>query len=71
MFDNNFSKADPMNFEKIQNATKNELLKHESILFDGDPSNREALDNIIQAIAFGMQIVHRKNKKYTPKKYSL
>ena len=61
---------DERDIEKILNNTREQLLSQEGLMFDGDPASPEAIDSILSAMQFGMEMAKKKNKeKYTPKKY--
>ncbi len=64
------TKKDERDIEKIIEATKQQLLNQEGLMFDGNPASPEAIDSIISAMRVGMELAKEKNKeKYTPKKY--
>lgn len=61
---------DERDIEKILEATKNQLLTQEGLMFDGEPASQESIDSILAAMKIGMEMAKQKNKeKYTPKKY--
>lgn len=64
------SPKDERDIEKIINATREQLLSQEGLMFDGDPASPEAIESILSAMQIGMEMAKKKNKeKYTPKKY--
>ena len=47
-----------------------QLLQQEGLMFDGEPASRESIDSILSAMAVGMELAKKRNKKlFTPKKY--
>ena len=61
---------DERDIEKILNQTREQLLTQDGLMFDGDPASPEAIESILSAMQFGMEMAKKKNKeKYTPKKY--
>ena len=61
---------DEKDIAKILEQTKEQLLSHEGLMFDGDPASPEAINSILDAMQIGMEMAKKKNKeKYTPKKY--
>ena len=65
-----FTARDEKDIAKILEQTKEQLLSHEGLMFDGDPASPEAINSILDAMQIGMEMAKKKNKeKYTPKKY--
>ena len=61
---------DERDIAKILEQTREQLLSHEGLMFDGDPATPEAIESILSAMQIGMELAKKKNKeKYTPKKY--
>ncbi|WDU82313.1 hypothetical protein [Caloramator sp. Dgby_cultured_2] len=48
---------------------KEDLLKQQGLMFNGEPASPEAIESILAALEFGMRQAKIINKKYTPKKY--
>lgn len=64
------TERDERDIEKILEATREQLMSQDGLMFDGDPASPEAIESIISAMQIGMEIAKKKNKeKYTPKKY--
>lgn len=61
---------DEKDIAKILEQTKEQLLSHEGLMFDGDLASPEAINSILDAMQIGMEMAKKKNKeKYTSKKY--
>ena len=61
---------DERDIEKILNRTREQLLRQEGLMFEGDFATPEAIDSIISAMQIGMEMAKKKNKEiYTTKKY--
>lgn len=68
--DSSLTKKDEKDIEKILDATREQLMEQEGLMFDGDPASPEAINSILSAMQVGMELAKKKNKeKYTPKKY--
>lgn len=65
------TKKDEKCIEKILDATREQLLSQEGLMFEGgQPATQEQIDSILSAMQIGMEMAKKKNKeKYTPKKY--
>ena len=65
------TKKDEKCIEKILEATREQLLSQEGLMFEGgQPATQEQIDSILSAMQIGMEMAKKKNKeKYTPKKY--
>ena len=65
------TKKDEKCIEKILDATREQLLSQEGLIFEGgQPATQEQIDSILSAMQIGMEMAKKKNKeKYTPKKY--
>lgn len=64
------TKRDERDIEKIIEATRQQLISQEGLMFDGEPASPEAIDSIISAMRVGMEMAKEKNKeRYTPRKY--
>lgn len=65
------TKRDTKCIEKILDATREQLLSQEGLMFEGgQPATQEQIDSILSAMQIGMEMAKKKNKeKYTPKKY--
>ena len=63
------TKKDEKCIEKILDATKEQLLSQDGLMFEsGQPATPEAIDSIISAMQIGMEMAKKKNnEKYTPK----
>lgn len=49
---------------------KEQLIKQEGLMFNGEPATPEAIQSILDAMEMGMALAKEKNKKFTPKKYN-
>lgn len=45
------------------------LVTSQGLNLHGEPVSREDVEKIITAMRIGMELIHRENKKYTPRKY--
>jgi len=64
------TRRDEREIEKILNQTRDQLLSQEGLMFDGMPASQEDIDSILAAMQIGMEMVKKKNKeRFTPKKY--
>lgn len=55
--------------KKIQLLRQDLLNNQDGLMLSGNPVSEEAIESIIEALAFGIKQAKIVNKKYTPKKY--
>lgn len=63
------SKHESKDVTDILLAAKEQLIKQEGLMFNGEPATPEAIQSILDAMEMGMALAKEKNKKFTPKKY--
>ena len=57
------TKEDKMDIKNSLEKIKSELSTHETILFDGEPMCREAIDSLLTAMEIGLSLVKQKQKR--------
>lgn len=57
------TKEDKMDIKNSLEKLKSELSTHETILFDGEPMCREAIDSLLTAMEIGLSLVKQKQKR--------
>lgn len=66
---NILSEKDERDIAKDIEKLKEKLKLSEGLMFDGEPATEEAIQSVLDAMAFGVRQAKIINKKYTPKKY--
>lgn len=67
---NVLSTKDEMEIEKKIQSLREDLLNNTGgLMLSGDPVSPEAIESIVEALAFGIRQAKIINKKYTPNKY--
>lgn len=57
------TKEDKMDIKNSLEKIKSDLSTHETILFDGEPMCREAIDSLLTAMEIGLSLVKQKQKR--------